>query len=176
MGRLYGGWSANRLCDGKRAHDCTKASSCPRGRPVFLRPPDAERRPVVEAAVFPSRLRTPDSTNVFVTPEAVAQIKADQASCMGCLSQCQFFRMVDAQRITFNRRYADPRSSAFSKSHQTSRMKAIMYNYQMFCARSFPFRRRSLMRTILHRTLNSSSIESRRVLKTKNAPSQSAAF
>ena len=63
----------------------------PRKRPVYLTP----RRPRARARLgggraSPRRMRTPDSTLIFVTPEKAREILADQVACMGCLSQCRF--------------------------------------------------------------------------------------
>ncbi len=73
---------------GRRAHGAVRHRR-PQ-RLVFLTRPDLERARGWEAAGFTEAMRTPDSTLVFVTPRAAAQINADQTACMGCLRTCRF--------------------------------------------------------------------------------------
>lgn len=66
---------------------------------------------------FSEALKTPDHTLVFVTPEEKAEIRKDQADCMGCLSQCQFSSWADSETNSTGR-LADPRSFCIQKTLQ----------------------------------------------------------
>lgn len=105
----------------------------PVGGPVFVRVADAEKARGWMASGFSKPLRTPDGTIVFVTPEAVAQIKADQAGCMGCLSQCQFSNWSTHHESHSTGRLPDPRSFCIQKSLQNVAHEGDMDNYLMFC-------------------------------------------
>ena len=93
----------------------------PRRRTVFLAPADLLRVQRWEAQGFTEALRTPDSTLVFVTPERVAQIVADQVACMGCLSQCRFSNWSQHGPDYSNGKKADPRSFCIQKTLQDVR-------------------------------------------------------
>lgn len=93
----------------------------PRKRLVYLTPPDlldAERW-VLQG--YTEALRTPDSTLVFVTPESLHQIQADQSACMGCLSQCRFSNWSQHEPDFTTGKKADPRSFCIQKALQDVR-------------------------------------------------------
>lgn len=66
---------------------------------------------------FTEALKTPDNTLVFVTAAEKAEIRKDQADCMGCLSQCQFSSWADSETNSTGR-LADPRSFCIQKTLQ----------------------------------------------------------
>jgi nitronate monooxygenase len=66
---------------------------------------------------YTSALKTPDNTLVFVTEEDKAEIRKDQADCMGCLSHCGFSSWKDHDDFTTGR-LADPRSFCIQKGLQ----------------------------------------------------------
>ena len=68
-------------------------------------------------AGFTDALKTPDNTLVFVNPQEKAEIRKDQADCMGCLSQCLFSSWADTDTNSTGR-LADPRSFCIQKTLQ----------------------------------------------------------
>lgn len=68
-------------------------------------------------AGFTDALKTPDNTLVFVSPGEKAEIRKDQADCMGCLSQCLFSSWADTETNSTGR-LADPRSFCIQKTLQ----------------------------------------------------------
>jgi hypothetical protein len=70
------------------------------------------------AAGFTEALRTPDSTLIFVTPEAANEIREDQIACMGCLSACGFSNWAQNEQGQTGKK-ADPRSFCIQKTLQT---------------------------------------------------------
>jgi len=66
---------------------------------------------------FTEALKTPDNTLVFVNTPEKAEIRKDQADCMGCLSQCGFSSWSDTDTNTTGR-LADPRSFCIQKTLQ----------------------------------------------------------
>ncbi len=88
-----------------------------RGRLVYLTPHDRDRAQGWIAQGFTEALRTPDSTLVFVTPEKMREIRADQINCMGCLSACQFSNWAQNEEGTTGKK-ADPRSFCIQKTLQ----------------------------------------------------------
>ncbi len=66
---------------------------------------------------FTDALKTPDNTLVFVDPTEKAEIRKDQADCMGCLSQCSFSSWADSETNSTGR-LADPRSFCIQKTLQ----------------------------------------------------------
>ena len=68
-------------------------------------------------AGFSDALKTPDNTLVFVNPQEKAEIRKDQADCMGCLSQCLFSSWADTDTNSTGR-LADPRSFCIQKTLQ----------------------------------------------------------
>ncbi|QEO16841.1 NAD(P)H-dependent flavin oxidoreductase [Acetobacter vaccinii] len=91
----------------------------PRKREVFLAPDDVPRVQQWEAQGYTEALRTPDSTLIFVTPDRAREILADQADCMGCLSECQFSNWSQRGPGYTNGHKADPRSFCIQKTLQT---------------------------------------------------------
>ncbi|MXV43863.1 nitronate monooxygenase [Saccharibacter sp. 17.LH.SD] len=89
-----------------------------RRRQVFLRGEDQQRVLQWEQAGFSEALRTPDETLIFVTPEQARQILKDQASCMGCLSQCRFSNWSQKGPTYTTGQPADPRSFCIQKTLQ----------------------------------------------------------
>jgi nitronate monooxygenase len=90
----------------------------PRKRLVYLTPPDLQSVQGWEAAGFTEALRTPDSTLVFLNPEAARELLADQVNCMGCLSQCRFSNWSQQEPDYTNGKKADPRSFCIQKTLQ----------------------------------------------------------
>jgi nitronate monooxygenase len=88
-----------------------------RGRLVYLTPHDRDRAQGWISQGFTEALRTPDSTLVFVTPEKMREIRADQINCMGCLSACQFSNWAQNEEGTTGKK-ADPRSFCIQKTLQ----------------------------------------------------------
>jgi NAD(P)H-dependent flavin oxidoreductase YrpB (nitropropane dioxygenase family) len=68
-------------------------------------------------AGFTEALKTPDNTLVFVTPAERADIRKNQADCMGCLSHCGFSAWKDTDTNSTGR-LADPRSFCIQKTLQ----------------------------------------------------------
>lgn len=89
----------------------------PRGRPVYLTEEDARHAHGWVSQGFTEALKTPDSTLVFETPEAAAEVHADQVACMGCLSACGFSNWAQNEDGSTGRK-ADPRSFCIQKTLQ----------------------------------------------------------
>ena len=90
----------------------------PRRRAAFLTKPDFARVRKWEREGYTEALRTPDSTLIFVTPEAAHELLADQVACMGCLSQCRFSNWSQEEPDFSNGKKADPRSFCIQKALQ----------------------------------------------------------
>lgn len=88
-----------------------------KGKNFWVTPKDRERARAWVGAGFTEALKTPDDTVVFVTPESRAEIRKDQADCMGCLSHCGFSSWKDHDNYTTGR-LADPRSFCIQKTLQ----------------------------------------------------------
>ncbi|RJX66990.1 nitronate monooxygenase [Tsuneonella suprasediminis] len=88
-----------------------------KGKNFWVVPKDRERARGWVAEGYTEALKTPDDTVVFVTPESRAQIREDQAACMGCLSHCGFSSWKDHDDYTTGR-LADPRSFCIQKTLQ----------------------------------------------------------
>ena len=88
-----------------------------RGRQVYLTPHDRDRAQGWIAQGFTEAMRTPDSTLVFVTPEKMREIRADQINCMGCLSACMFSNWAQNEDGSTGKK-ADPRSFCIQKTLQ----------------------------------------------------------
>jgi hypothetical protein len=74
---------------------------------------------------------------VFVTPEKAREILADQAACMGCLSQCRFSNWSQHEADHSNGKKADPRSFCIQKTlqdiaHRDSNDPAALEHNLMF--------------------------------------------
>lgn len=89
-----------------------------RGRVVYVTPADKGRAEAWIAQGYSQVMRTPDATIVFVTPEKSAEIRVDQQSCMGCLSQCRFSNWAENADGTTGK-LADPRSYCIQKTLQS---------------------------------------------------------
>ncbi|MBM0168943.1 NAD(P)H-dependent flavin oxidoreductase [Altererythrobacter sp. C41] len=88
-----------------------------KGKNFWVTPKDRERARGWVGEGFTEALKTPDDTVVFVTPESRAEIRKDQADCMGCLSHCGFSSWKDHDDYTTGR-LADPRSFCIQKTLQ----------------------------------------------------------
>jgi hypothetical protein len=88
-----------------------------RGRQVYLTPQDKAHADGWIEAGFTEAMKTPDSTLIFVSPEKSAEIRTDQQSCMGCLSQCRFSNWAENEAGTTGK-LADPRSFCIQKTLQ----------------------------------------------------------
>ncbi|APE28852.1 NAD(P)H-dependent flavin oxidoreductase [Aurantiacibacter gangjinensis] len=88
-----------------------------KGKNFWVRPEDLVSAREWVAQGHTEALKTPDGTVVFVTPEKRAEIRKDQADCMGCLSHCGFSSWKDHDDYTTGR-LADPRSFCIQKTLQ----------------------------------------------------------
>ncbi|MFQ3666630.1 MAG: nitronate monooxygenase [Sphingomonadaceae bacterium] len=88
-----------------------------RGRTYFVTRDDLIRARGWAGEGYTEALKTPDNTLVFVTPAKRAEIRKDQADCMGCLSHCQFSAWKDHDDFSTGR-LADPRSFCIQKTLQ----------------------------------------------------------
>lgn len=88
-----------------------------RKRRVYVTAEDRARIGVWIGQGFSEPMRTPDSTLIFVTPEARNQILRDQVECMGCLSACQFSNWAENEAGTTGHK-TDPRSYCIQKTLQ----------------------------------------------------------
>ena len=87
-------------------------------RLVYLTRRDLQHAQAWAREGFTEALRTPDSTLVFETRAAAAQINADQTACMGCLSECRFSSWSQKGPSYSNGHKADPRSFCIQKTLQ----------------------------------------------------------
>lgn len=88
-----------------------------KGKNFWVTPKDRERARAWVGMGFTEALKTPDDTVVFVTTDERAEIRQDQADCMGCLSHCGFSSWKDHDDYTTGR-LADPRSFCIQKTLQ----------------------------------------------------------
>ena len=88
-----------------------------KGKNFWVTPRDRDRAREWAAKGFDNALKTPDGTLVFVTDGSRAEIRKDQADCMGCLSHCGFSSWKDHDDYTTGR-LADPRSFCIQKTLQ----------------------------------------------------------
>ena len=88
-----------------------------KGKNFWVTPKDRDRARTWVAEGHTEALKTPDDTVVFVDPEERAEIRKDQADCMGCLSHCGFPSWKDHDDYTTGR-LADPRSFCIQKTLQ----------------------------------------------------------
>ncbi len=88
-----------------------------KGKNFWVTPKDRERARRWVAEGHTDALKTPDDTVVFVSGEERAEIRKDQADCMGCLSHCGFSSWKDHDDYTTGR-LADPRSFCIQKTLQ----------------------------------------------------------
>lgn len=99
-------------------HHDTMLSIGVRRREVFVSQEDFELAEAWRQVGYTEALRTPDATLIFVTPENARQILADQAACMGCLSECRFSNWSQSRPGFTTGAKADPRSFCIQKSLQ----------------------------------------------------------
>lgn len=83
-------------------------------RTVYIKPEDAAKAEKQINAGLSVIQETPDQTIVFLTPQDWAQMKADRAGCVGCLSQCQFSTWSRANGTTG--KLPDPRTYCIHKT------------------------------------------------------------
>lgn len=88
-----------------------------KGKNFWVTPKDLERARNWAAEGHTDALKTPDDTVIFVAPDKRAEIRKDQADCMGCLSHCGFSSWKDHDDFTTGR-LADPRSFCIQKTLQ----------------------------------------------------------
>ncbi|MGH3262988.1 MAG: NAD(P)H-dependent flavin oxidoreductase [Trebonia sp.] len=118
----------------------------PRRRTVYLTDPDLGHVLGWEAQGFTEALRTPDSTLIFVTPEKAREIQADQAACMGCLSQCRFSNWSQLAPGYSTDKRPDPRSYCIQKTlqaaaHRTDDAEVLEHNLMFSGHNAFRFGR-----------------------------------
>jgi NAD(P)H-dependent flavin oxidoreductase YrpB (nitropropane dioxygenase family) len=116
----------------------------PRKRPVYLTAGNLARVLQWEVEGFTEALRSPDNTLIFVTPEKAREILADQANCMGCLSQCRFSNWTTHNPEFSTGRKADPRSFCIQKTlqdiaHQSDSDQAVENNLMFSGHNAFRF-------------------------------------
>ncbi|HBM91246.1 MAG TPA: nitronate monooxygenase, partial [Rhodospirillaceae bacterium] len=104
----------------------------PVGKPIFIQGEDASKAEGWKSAGFTTVLRTPESTLIFVTPEDAKKIKASQAACMGCLSQCQFSNWSQHGPNYTTGRMADPRSFCIQESLQNVAHEGDVEDFLLF--------------------------------------------
>lgn len=81
----------------------------------FVRGADVEKIQGWQAEGFEKAMKTPDDSLIFVEPDKCAEIRKDQADCVGCLSQCRFSSWADNEKNSTGR-LADPRSFCIQKT------------------------------------------------------------
>lgn len=81
----------------------------------FVRAEDAAKVQGWAAEGFDKAMKTPDDTLIFVTADKCAEIRKDQADCVGCLSQCRFSSWATNEKNSTGR-LADPRSFCIQKT------------------------------------------------------------
>ncbi len=81
----------------------------------FVRGADVEKIQAWVSEGFEKALKTPDDSLIFVTADKCAEIRKDQADCVGCLSQCRFSSWADNEKNATGR-LADPRSFCIQKT------------------------------------------------------------
>lgn len=81
----------------------------------FVRGADVEKIQAWQTEGFDKAMKTPEDSLVFVTPDKCAEIRKDQADCVGCLSQCRFSSWADNEKNSTGR-LADPRSFCIQKT------------------------------------------------------------
>jgi NAD(P)H-dependent flavin oxidoreductase YrpB (nitropropane dioxygenase family) len=99
-----------------------------------------------EADGYTEAMRTPDNTLIFVTPEKAREILADQAACMGCLSQCRFSNWSTHEPEFSTGRRTDPRSFCIQKTlqdiaHRSDSDEAVEHNLMFSGHNAFRFAR-----------------------------------
>jgi NAD(P)H-dependent flavin oxidoreductase YrpB (nitropropane dioxygenase family) len=86
-----------------------------RGRWLYVRPEDMVRVRHWIAEGYSQAMKTPDDTLIYVSPDKAAEIRRDQANCMGCLSACKFSNWACSEEHTTGKP-PDPRSFCIQKT------------------------------------------------------------
>jgi nitronate monooxygenase len=86
-----------------------------RGRWLYVRPEDMVRVRDWIAEGYSQAMKTPDDTLIYVSPYKAAEIRRDQANCMGCLSACKFSNWACGEEHTTGKP-PDPRSFCIQKT------------------------------------------------------------
>jgi NAD(P)H-dependent flavin oxidoreductase YrpB (nitropropane dioxygenase family) len=86
-----------------------------RGRWLYVRPEDMVRVRDWIAEGYSQAMKTPDDTLIYVSPDKAAEIRRDQANCMGCLSACKFSNWACGEEHTTGKP-PDPRSFCIQKT------------------------------------------------------------
>lgn len=81
----------------------------------FVRGADVEKIQAWQAEGYEKAMKTPDDSLIFVTADKCAEIRKDQADCVGCLSQCRFSSWATNEKNSTGR-LADPRSFCIQKT------------------------------------------------------------
>ncbi len=81
----------------------------------FVRGADVEKIQTWQAEGYQKAMKTPEDSLIFVTADKCAEIRKDQADCVGCLSQCRFSSWADNEKNSTGR-LADPRSFCIQKT------------------------------------------------------------
>lgn len=81
----------------------------------YVRGADVEKVQAWQTEGYEKAMKTPESTLIFVTADKCAEIRKDQADCVGCLSQCRFSSWADNEKNSTGR-LADPRSFCIQKT------------------------------------------------------------
>ena len=80
-----------------------------------VRGADVEKVQAWQVEGFEKAMKTPDDSLIFVTADKCAEIRKDQADCVGCLSQCRFSSWATNEKNSTGR-LADPRSFCIQKT------------------------------------------------------------
>ncbi len=81
----------------------------------YVRGADVEKVQAWQTEGYEKAMKTPGDTLIFVTADKCAEIRKDQADCVGCLSQCRFSSWADNEKNSTGR-LADPRSFCIQKT------------------------------------------------------------
>ncbi len=81
----------------------------------FVRGADVEKVQNWQSTGFQKAMKTPGDSLIFVTSQKCAEIRKDQADCVGCLSQCRFSSWATNEKNSTGR-LADPRSFCIQKT------------------------------------------------------------
>lgn len=81
----------------------------------YVRGADVEKIQAWQAEGYQKAMKTPEDSLIFVTADKCAEIRKDQADCVGCLSQCRFSSWADNEKNSTGR-LADPRSFCIQKT------------------------------------------------------------
>lgn len=95
---------------------CDTLFTPPKGKAFYLAASDVTKAEGFIADGYSTLMKTPDDTVLFTTAERAKEIKADQAACMGCLSQCRFSSWTQYNEKFNTGKRPDPRSFCIHKS------------------------------------------------------------